>query len=428
VPFKLLTITAGFLQMDEAIETLQFGTARPSAFGDATQSPARSVEGEFSLANVSGDDNTFTITNLSGALTLTDLSGDTVINVGDGSAGADSPEMQFDPAVNEALTFVGIGDDEDAISINLTPWIGELSGLLGSFTDPLDAMPSSEDFIAVSGFADVTVDVSRQAEIGDGFAGAGLDLRLDGATGFDLDAGSLTLEGAAARLLTDMGADLDAVRVDGVLDRLTITGGATDTEDLLQGLVIPGSVSEIDFSGYHGTVFADVVNAVSVSGNTVASANVDRTFIIGDDDVSILLQPFDTIGTDNAEVIDTNTTFRFTDGTPTSGDLDGVATWLIGNFVYNDEDGSSLVNADLSNFTVLDFSGLGLTSFTQLDIAQVGADTVITTEGGEWEIILLATDASELTADSENFVFASGSAEAPSADPAMGMMESFAFA
>ncbi len=434
-------------------ENLQFGTVRPSAFGNATQSPGRSVEGEFSLANVSGASRTFIVTNLSDALTLTDLSGDTVINVGDTTAGGAAPTGQLLAAANAALTFEGT-DDDDSILVNLTAVIGQASDLLGAGSTSIlgDPTPGS-DFIDISGFEDVTLIVSRQAQLGNNVSDYSIDLRLDNAVGVNLDAaGGGTLSDAVDDFVT--GAGNDAAVVDEIVQTLTISGGATGTADALDiGANILGSIGVIDVSGYHGTFIGEVVNtvdrAVGTATNRVQSANVDRTFIIGDDDVRITLQELTDedsgLGASDGDAasIDTNTIFRFTDGLTTSGDADGVATWVIDNFVAGEFD-----NANVGNYSVLDFGGLGLTNFTQLTVETgtfnaatgvftvdnvAGSDTRITDNSADWRIILEDVQAEDLL-ESENFSFSGSSdvgaefAVAPAIEPAMGMMESFAFA
>lgn len=427
----------------EAIENLQFGIVRPSLFADLTASAARSVEGEFNFANVGDYDETITITNLSGPLALVNFFNDVIINIGDGTGGAAAPITQFNDMIgmteiDNSLTFNG-ADSRDDITVNLTPFLGGSAGGLldGPATNFLSPPMDLVDFIDINGFETATLTVSRQITLGSSASNYSLDLRLDNAVGIDLDAASLSLDDDVADFVTDTGSDLDAVRVDDVLEELTIRGGQTDRIDQLDvGEALLGSIAVIDISAYHGAFIGTVVNAVEVDGNDVDSANVDRTIIIGDDDVTITLQEL--IGGTDAASIDTNTTFRFTDGVPSTGDADGIATWTINNFVIADPDGSSFTNTDLSNFSRLNLSGLGLTSFTQLVIEPDGmGNTVITTEDADWQIILTGVDPAELTADSENFDFTSLAqskadagevALAPALDPAMAMVESFALA
>lgn len=439
------TIAEGTNTTVDEFENIQFGIVTPSAFTGAVSSGNQSVAGEFSFANVSGASNNIIATNLSDGLRLFNLSGDTIITLGDPTAGGGAP---IDQTIDHEVTFDG-ADDDDAITVDITPLIGEDDILFGGPTDLLDATPDTEDFIDISGFEDVTVNVSRQI-VGDTSQEFEIDLRLDDAEGFDIDAAGLDLDDAVQALVDSGISDgsttaglFDVARVDGVVDTLTITGGDADEDDDLEvGNALLGSISVIDISSYDGVFTGEVINAVTVDGNDVESANVDRTILIGDDDVNITLQAFDTVNGPfmpggalaSASTINTNTTFVFTDGTPSLGDDDGTATWTFDNFVISDPDGSTLADADLSNFSRLDFGGLGLTSFTQLTITQDGDDTVITTAGADWEVILTDTDSAELNTDSENFLFSSSSdagadlAVAPTIDPAMAMMDSFAFA
>jgi len=435
------TLDAGTNPSINGIENIQFGIVGQSLFGDATKSPGRTVEGEFDFSDVDDINNTITITNLSGALRLINFADDTLINVGDGTAGAEAPITQFNDTldmmpVNNSLTFNG-ADSRDAITVNLTPFLGgSAGGLLDAPATDYFALPAStEDFIDINGFEIATLTISRQITLDASASNYALDLRLDDGAGIDLNDASLSLDDDAADFVTDMGTGLDAVRVDGALDQLTILGGQTDREDALDvGNALLGSIAIVDISNYHGTFTGTVVNAVEVDDDDVDSANVDRTFIIGDDDIDITLQPL--IGGNDADSIDTNTTFRFTDPTPTSGDVDGMATWTITNFVIADDDDSLITNSDLSNFSQLDFGGLGLSNFSELVIEPDGmGNTIITAEDAQWQVILIDIDPLELTSDSENFAF-TGSASSPSADltlaptpdPAMALVESFALA
>ncbi|MEM6913227.1 MAG: cadherin repeat domain-containing protein [Pseudomonadota bacterium] len=439
------TLGAGTTPRVDDIENIQFGVSGPSLFADATFSPDRTVEGEFSFANVDDINNTITITNLSGPLTLLNFADDTVVNIGDGTGGSDASINQFNDmigmtAVNNTIILNG-ADSRDDITVNITPFLGgDAGGLLnGPATDFLDPPSSNVDFIDINGFRNIDIIVSRQATLGTNSSDYAIDLRLDDGFGVDLDASGLSLDADVDEFVTDSGSDFDAVAVDGALEELTIFGGETGRRDELDvGNAILGSISIIDISNFHGTFTATVVNAVDVDDDDVDSANVDRTFIIGDDDVNITLQEFRPSGaTPSARSIDTNTTFLFTDPTPTSGDVDGTATWTITNFVISDPDESSLEDTDLSNFSRLDLGGLGLSSFTELVIEPDGSgNTIITADDANWEIILIDVDPAELVSDSENFLFTgtldSGAndnvAIAPVAEPAMGMMESFAFA
>jgi len=441
-------IGAGTNTTVDDFENIQFGIVAPSAFAGAAEITARTVEGEFSFANVSGSSNNIIVTNLSDDLTLTNLSGDTIITVGDNTLGGGSP---IDQGINNALTFEG-ADDDDSIDVNITPFIGDDDIILSpGATDLLDPGAPTDFFIDISGFEDVTVRVSRQAELGSaGASDYDIDLRLDDADGFDIDAMGLVLDADVDDFVSDGGTDQDVAEVDGVVDSLVLTAGSTSTSDQLDvGNALLGSISEIDLTGVQGTFIGEVVNAVFVDGNEVDSANVDRSILIGDDDVFITLQDLTAEDTGvgmsdgDADSIDTNTIFRFTDGTATSGDADGVATWVIDNFVAGDFD-----NATLANYSVLNFAGLGLTNFTQLTVETgnfnagtgvftvdpTGSDTQVTDGTDDWRVVLIDVQGEDLL-ESENFNFSSTTdagmgdlAVAPAIDPAMGMMDSFAFA
>lgn len=401
----------------EDIENIQFGSASSGAYNTATNDGANAVSGEFSLANVSGDNNVYSITNTSDALTLTNLSGDVTVNLGV----VPGPNGQL---INEDIVLEGVGDDDDSILVDFT----------SNLTTGDDLFTGAND-LTISGFGAVTIDISEAS------VAANPDINLDGATLFDFDdglpTGVLTVSAAAGQF--DDGADSnDAVLVDGVLESLAFTGGSGAGSSLDLGVVatleatdVLGSIQLIDFRNYEGSVEAQIVNTVRVSGTQLVSGNVDRDILVGNDDIDITLTEVE----GEFQAVDTNTTFFFTDAT--GGTTTAPIVWTINNFVFEADP-----EATTNNYTVLDFGGLGLDDFADLTIAADGANTVISDASGTWQVVLVNVAPGEL-GESENLQFDGPSAAsvgvptvvaaedmvsfAPAED-AMMVIDSFAFA
>ena len=164
---------------------------------------------------------------------------------------------------------------------------------------------------------------------------------------------------------------------------LKLTGGE-DSGGFIDTLTLPAalanSLTTIDFSGYVGRIGAitlDPAAAVADQSNT-----------------AIVLNGYGANVTDT--VADQITTFRFvTDAVAATEDWD-----ITGFRGFND------AAVDLTNLSILDLRGLGVEGLADITIADVGADTVITSNAGlNFEITLVGILSAELS--NENFVFAS---------------------
>lgn len=218
-------------------------------------------------------------------------------------------------------------------------------------------------------------------------------------------------------LLLDNYGPLASEQVDGIVKNLIITGGeASDDDTLVLDFDIPASISVIDFSGFAGSFSMDLDEAWSDAAETV-SANTDTRFVFSEHNADIDL--------DAQSGDDFNAIFEFT-AAPSTQTSAGTPTanWYIDDLIAAGETG-----ATIDNYGVLDVSGLGITSFAELDMVAGNlydpdgagtlaagqdstgrtlgtGDTVIVAEGGgsTWEIVLNDTLVTEMSA-SDNFLF-----------------------
>ncbi|MGM0986217.1 MAG: DUF4214 domain-containing protein [Pseudomonadota bacterium] len=239
-----------------------------------------------------------------------------------------------------------------------------------------------------------------------GLTWGGNDLSVNGFADVNLDIEHNGSESTTLDLLLDNYGENSANEVDGDVENLVITGGNADGDDSLELTTdLPASLSVIDVSGFDGDFTATLGDAVD---DTPDSVNNDTRFVLDGNDADITLTDLTTDsdptapGTPgDADSVDFNTIFEFT----SAGTTADPSTWTIDNFVAEGAD-----NAGNGNYSILDISDLGISSFAGLDFTDdtaAGGGVTITEEGGSstWEIVLTGVLEADL-APSENFIFA----------------------
>ena len=383
-------------------ETLQFGwLAGPNQMTIDTNAGAQAfANGSYDATNTSGITN-YIVGNLTGGNTfnLEGLRNGDTVTLGD----ATGPDGQLLGAVPQTFTLEGPG------SVGAVLNIAALDVL-----DDLNYAAGIAEF-NVSGFGTINADLARPDNSGPGVVNYNIPFVGDNAT-LVADPADVTFDvGTIAGIYTSQAGNVDeALLVDNILQVLNLTGGsaaAGDEDVLVFSELLPASLNVIDLSGFNGSVEFTLENAVQ-QDPTGAPGDVIRA----NDDVRIVVQDQDdlTVTLTNAapdfNAVDFNTIFEFS-GAP-AAQVGGLpaATWEITNFVGG---GAAPVaaGADLDNFTILDVSGLGITSYADLDFnINGGGDLVVTSEaqvGNEtWEIVLVGVGAEADLDASDNFIFA----------------------
>ncbi|UQB42415.1 hypothetical protein JX580_00425 [Thiomicrospira microaerophila] len=204
-----------------------------------------------------------------------------------------------------------------------------------------------------------------------GYQSVGINLAHAG----NLTGGALAADNKTLNLTLD--GDARVLEFTGGLNHFANTG-TYDT--LTLGAALDNSLTTINFANYVGQIGA-ITTAVAAAGAS------NTTIVLNGYAANI----------NDAAVAAEITTFRFTQ--------DAVAVtedWVITGFR-----GFNTAPIDLTNLSVLDLRDLGVQGLAEINIAQVGADTVITSNTGmNFEIQLVGvTAATDLS--NENFTFAS---------------------
>ena len=186
------------------------------------------------------------------------------------------------------------------------------------------------------------------------------------------------------------------------LANVVVTGGAstaTNVQDTLKLNVLAPTVKLLDVSGYKGVVTANIGDALTSSITAPAA-----TFTTGNTVVKV--GSFGVNISDASHVVaaatpGTVTTFEFTADAAKNATGDANFQWKISDFAGIKETGSTL-----SNLTVLDVSGLGITGLADMLITNTSPTEVTIHSNGthNFEIVLTGVQAAQL--DLANFKFA----------------------
>lgn len=213
----------------------------------------------------------------------------------------------------------------------------------------------------------------------------------------------------------------EALYVDNIAQNFVLTGGAATASLVNSGLnvldfseLLPASLNLIDVSGFNGHVSFTLENAVQESAvaGIQTRANDDVRIVVQSlYDLDVTLTAPVVVGDDFSSV-DFNTRFEFTGAPATQIGMAPAATWTINNFVVGQPDGAGIfdpIGVNVDNHTILDVRALGISSYAELDVLQVGNDTVLTSEAQgltpTWQIVLTNVDVNDLGV-AENFIFA----------------------
>ena len=154
------------------------------------------------------------------------------------------------------------------------------------------------------------------------------------------------------------------------LTNIVVTGGsstATSVVDTLQLNSLSATTKLLDVSGYKGVVTANIGDALTSSITAPAA-----TFTTGNTVVKVGSFGVNISDASHAAGAETVTTFVFTADAAKSAVGDGNFQWKISDFAGIKEGGPET----LSNLTVLDLSGLGITGLADMIISDDGATTV----------------------------------------------------
>ena len=219
---------------------------------------------------------------------------------------------------------------------------------------------------------------------------------------FDLNLEKVAVDGADAASLVTNGVYANPALVPVTdftksnLTNVVVTGGsstATNVQDSLELNDLSATVKLLDVSGYKGVVTANIGDALAT---TIGATN----FTTGNTVVKVGAFGIDISDASHAVGAETVTSFVFTTDAANNAAGDPDFQWQISDFAGINEVGSSV-----SNLTVLDLSGLGITGFADILVADVGGNVVITANGTDnFEIVLVGEVAADLGI--ENFKFA----------------------
>lgn len=185
------------------------------------------------------------------------------------------------------------------------------------------------------------------------------------------------------------------------LTNVVVTGGsstATTVADALNLNTLAPTVKLLDVSGYKGVVTANIGDALSTTVTGVGTFTTGNTVVkVGAFGVNI---------SDASHVVaagtpGTVTTFEFTADAAKDATGDANFQWKISDFAGIKEAGSTL-----SNLTVLDMSGLGITGLADMLITNTSPTEVTIHSNGthNFEIVLTGVQAADI--DLANFKFA----------------------
>ncbi|NKX42446.1 DUF4214 domain-containing protein [Rhodobacteraceae bacterium R_SAG2] len=321
-------------------------------FGAPFNAPFADAQGVFNAATASGVEE-YVINRLNGDLTMTNTSGDEEITVNTDGSTVEGNNLKFT---------AGSANNSNALNLNFED------------LDPT-TFEAMNDFSA--GGAEILVGNYRTIN---------LNLDDDQPTGVNSYMFDLNLLDGDDRDDTDGGYDISDV----FARTLNITGGGDGGGAAVDTVAFSGNLSNvlslIDFSDYEGEVAAMTVDIQD-------QAVLDRNVIIKFNDQSANVTEND-LGVDDAIV-----TYEFTSDVADVSDV-----WTITGF-----DAFGTVGNGLSNLSILDVSGLGITGLADLSIVQNGADIEITSNdpaasGLDFQIDLIGVAVADL--NNENFSFA----------------------
>jgi len=375
-------------------ETIQFGKAATTMYGDLTTVLAVDATGIYDAQNTAATE--FVIADdiaADSALTLNNLGSGVTVTMGDANrdaAGAVVNSQIFDDTITLNSGAVA-GTPAATLNVNyLSNIVGGQALALNIGNSILGTAGDDTD-----GYQAVTIDIAHAGNLTNP---AGLSSGVDART-FALvlteDTRSLTITG---------GADNNGFR-----DTLDLTAAATNE--------LVNALNTVDISGYEGDVTITMQQGDFITAAD-ALAQTDVRFIMSEDDAVITLSDMDgslAAGTG----VQHNSVFEFTGAKSTTD----ISDWTITNVV-----GAGEVGATIDNITRFDLTDLGITSFDQVAIsltdvtgggaaagtlyirseAQDDATVLTGTAQNTWEIeivgLLGTLVAAELTED--NFIFA----------------------
>jgi hypothetical protein len=344
-------------------ETIQFGSANNTMFGDLNIGPLDADDGIggtgiFDAQNVAAS--SFVIADdiaVNTALVLNNLGNGVTVTMGDANrdvAGNIVNSQIFDDFITLNS---GAAAGVPAAELN----VDYLSNLLGG-TGPAGTIQT----LTVAGYQSINIDIAHAGNL------TGVGLAADDRTL------NLTLD-ADARVL-DISGGLDHFATTAAYDTLTL------------GNALANSLTTVDFSDYVGQIGSVTLNAAAVAADQ--------------SNTTIVMNGYDANVFDN--VIAQITTFRFTE--------DAVAAtedWTITGFrAFNDNVGTN----GLTNLSVLDMRDLGVQGLADITIVQSATDgtdgnttaadtvTITSNQGLDFEITLVGVEVGELS--NENFAFA----------------------
>ncbi|MEL7137392.1 MAG: DUF4214 domain-containing protein [Pseudomonadota bacterium] len=411
-PASTETLGAGPTITD--FESIQFGSIAGSAYGAAVGQQLSAVSGVFSMAGAGTLNQSVLIGATAATFAIVDLAGGSSVTIGEVAA----PTGTFDDTINL------VGNGSGSIDVDITTGVGAGSTLL-----------SGGPALDISDFQTIDLDVAFLAADPDVI----LELLLDDSFGVDLDGPSAVpvVGNAAENFATDAGGGTDALQVDNILTAITFTGASTtSTIDSLTvqtaagmgSAALPASIDSIDFSGYDGTFTGALSNAVvpGVAVDTVVSANDDvQVAINGQENFDLTLTDFLILGGPaGGSSVDFNTVITISD-VPTAPTAPGTPAAIytvrgvIADDPDSDKDALNLSTAD--NVTVFNFTPLGFSDISDIDIQSVadwiadggnaglgaaligdGIDVIISADGaGSGDTFIIAADTT--TADGTTF-------------------------
>lgn len=185
------------------------------------------------------------------------------------------------------------------------------------------------------------------------------------------------------------------------LTNIVVTGGsstATAVADALNLNNLSATTKLLDVSGYKGVVTANIGDALTSSIVLPAA-----TFTTGNTVVKVGSFGVNISDASHAAGAETVTTFVFTADAAKSAVGDANFQWKISDFAGINEGGAET----LSNLTVLDLSGLGITGLADMIISDVGATVqIVSNTTHNFVIELTGVTGGAASLDLANFKFA----------------------
>ena len=350
-------LTAG--AVISGFETIQFGAPFNALLADAS--------GEFNAATASGVEE-YVINRLNGDLAMINTGGTEEITVNTDGSTVEGQNLRFVAAA---------ANNSNELNLNFED-LAPLSG------EALNDFSAGGAEIEVGNYRTINLNLDDdQATVQNNYV---FDLNLLDGQGDDDTGAPGTYDEATVFART-----------------LNITGGGDNgtaaPEDTVTINNVSNVLSLIDFSGYEGEVAALTLTMLDPTtdrdSNAAGLQNVDRNVTIRFNDQQATVTEVDEVPANDDGIV----TYEFTSDVATAGDI-----WSITGF-----DAFGTPGNGLSNLSILDVSGLGISGLAELSIVQVGADIEITANdpaasGLDFKIDLIGVAVGDL--NNENFSFA----------------------